>query len=217
MMALSGFQIIELCIAFQHNAAHHIDEKTGMKRPLTELARREQAAYCAHLTETMKRDRLVYLEKAVKGGAMGAALAFFQAGPFGDPSALITRPDDPLVQEWKQQAGGYLTQAAHSGDMGAMMVIYNSDSAQDMPGISPVLQHAAGIAIMRIMTTARNEPSGANPFDEAQVQPPTTLGQDQLALARSMADDLVAAHQARKERDGSRTFVREQAAAVTGR
>lgn len=216
MMALSGFQIIELCIAFQYNAAHHIDEKTGMKRPLTALARREQAAYCAHLTETMKRDRLVYLEQAVKGGAIGAALAFFQAGPFGDPSALVTRPDDPLVQEWKQQAGGYLTQAAHSGDMSAMMVIYNSDSAQGMPGISPVLQHAAGLAIMRIMTAGRSGQAGANPFDEAGVQAPTTLGQDQLALARSMADELVAAHQARKERDGSRTFARDQPHNPTG-
>jgi len=217
IMALTAFYMIESCIAFQRNEAHHYDEKTGEQRPLTDAARRQKTHYCAHMTETMKRDRLVYLEKAVKGGVAGAALQFVDAGPFGDPGALLTRPDDPLLQEWKKQAGGYMAQAARSGDLTALMYIHGNDGASDLPGISPVLRHAAGIAMMRIMTAARNGQPGFNPFDEGQLQAPKTLGKEQLAAARTMADELVAAHQASKERDGSRTFLRDRPPAVTGR
>jgi hypothetical protein len=30
-------------------------------------------------------------------------VALVEEGPFGDPSALETRPDDPLVKEWKDK------------------------------------------------------------------------------------------------------------------
>jgi hypothetical protein len=217
IMALSAFQMIESCVEFQRNEARQYDEKAGKVRPLTDAERREKADYCGHMTETMKRDRLAYLEKAVKGGAMGAAVAFIGAGPFGDPGALVTRPDDPLVKEWQKQASGYLVQGAHSGDLMALMHIHTHDGAPGVQGVSPVLQHAAGIAMMRIMTAARNGQPGFNPFDEALLQPPKTLGKDQLAAARAMADELVLAHKERSERDGRRTFLREPAPAVTGR
>jgi hypothetical protein len=77
---------------------------------------------CTGMTERERLARLDYLAIAVKGGVEGAAWTFANEGPFGDPSALKTRPDDPLVQEWKTTATTQLTQAAEAGDQMVLLV-----------------------------------------------------------------------------------------------
>jgi hypothetical protein len=58
---------------------------------------------------------LDYLAIAAKAGVPGAAVSFAREGPFGDRSALKTRPNDPLVQEWRAQAVAQMISAAESG------------------------------------------------------------------------------------------------------
>ena len=70
---------------------------------------------------------------AVEAGVLGASRAFLAEGPFGDgDNALKSRPDDPLVVEWKAAVVGYLTRDAYKGDIGAMMSlaeVYNGEVA----------------------------------------------------------------------------------------
>lgn len=51
------------------------------------------------MTERMRLSRFDYLAVAVKAGISGALIQMATEGPFGDSTALSTRPDDPLVQE----------------------------------------------------------------------------------------------------------------------
>jgi hypothetical protein len=199
VLALAAFQIIESCIQFQRYEAHTFDDKKHKQRELTDAERREKASYCQHMTETMKRDRLAYLDKAVKGGATGAAMAFVDAGPFGDPRALETRPDDPLVKEWKKQAADYLVQGAHGGDLTAMLCLSKEAELMESVGIPPLLRQAAEIAILRIVKTRHED--GVGPSSDENLPGLPGLNKEQLAAARAMADDLVTAYKARKERE----------------
>lgn len=201
VLALAAFQMIESCVEFQRNDTRRYDEAKHELRGLTDDEYRQQARYCEHITEAMKRDRLAYLDKAAKGGADGAALAFVNAGPFGDPRALETRPDDALVKEWKKQAAGYLTNGAHGGDLAAMLYLHTHGNLAEDYGISPILQRAATIATVRILTAANGNP-GSNPLNDEQLPGTETFSKEQLAAARAMADDLIAAHQSRKVAPG---------------
>jgi hypothetical protein len=194
VLALAAFQIIESCIQFQRYEAHTFDDKKHKQRELTDAERREKASYCQHMTETMKRDRLAYLDKAVKGGATGAAMAFVDAGPFGE-----TRPDDPLVKEWKKQAADYLVQGAHGGDLTAMLCLSKEAELMESVGIPPLLRQAAEIAILRIVKTRHED--GVGPSSDENLPGLPGLNKEQLAAARAMADDLVTAYKARKERE----------------
>ena len=73
-------------------------------RGMTEREKQHDARLCGPMTERERQARLDYLAIALEAGVRGAAEAFLEAGPFGDPSALQTRPDDPLVKEWKATA-----------------------------------------------------------------------------------------------------------------
>ena len=144
------------------------------------------ARLCGPMTERERQARLDYLAIALEAGVPGAATAFVDAGPFGDPSALQTRPGDPLVVEWKATARAQLARAADSGtDFGALNVwatdnqigsditgknqavaypyllarVYAQDS--DMmsalaAGLSPE-QRAAGLAAARRIATLAKE------------------------------------------------------------
>jgi len=89
-------------------------------RGMTDDEKRHDAVFCANLTERQRQSRLDALAVAAQAGVSGAAVAFLDAGPFGDPSALKTRPDDPLVQAWKATATAQLQLAADAGDVGTL-------------------------------------------------------------------------------------------------
>jgi hypothetical protein len=83
------------------------------------------AESCGDMTDTQIRDRLKYVEAAAAAGIPMAALRLSAEGPFGDPTALANRPDDPAVLEWRQRVSGLIKLAADRGDLTAMASLSN--------------------------------------------------------------------------------------------
>jgi hypothetical protein len=106
---------------------------------------------CSGLTETQKRDRLSYLERALQANVRGAAVAALREGPFGDWSALQTRPDDPLVRDWQRKVSAALIAQAEQGDTLSLSVAAADGAAMRyLPDIGPVRALAYMLALARL-------------------------------------------------------------------
>jgi hypothetical protein len=70
----------------------HSDDLSGY-RGMTESEKQHDKVLCGPMTERMHQSRIDYLAIAAKAGVSGAAVAFEIEGPFGDRSALSSRPD----------------------------------------------------------------------------------------------------------------------------
>lgn len=124
--AYRAYGLVADCATFNLNHDRIIFDQEELKhwkrdslpgfRAMTEDEKQHDARLCSGLTERQRQSRLDYLATAAKAGVRGAAINFATEGPFGDPSALQTRPGDPLVQAWKATAVEQLTRAADSGD-----------------------------------------------------------------------------------------------------
>lgn len=93
--AHTAYLLVTSCAMF--NDTHDLelyDRVQRANRRMTADERRHITAMCGKMTERERLARLDYLATAVKGGVAGAAWTFAAEGPFGDPSALQTRPDD---------------------------------------------------------------------------------------------------------------------------
>jgi len=115
--AFTAYMLVWACATF--NDQHDLDiadEKLGANRRLNATEQQQLSAMCGKMTERERLARFEHLALAIKGGVPGAAWSFVAEGPFGDPSALQTRPNDPLVLEWKKTASAQLAQAAEAGD-----------------------------------------------------------------------------------------------------
>jgi hypothetical protein len=98
-----------------------------------------------------RRDNHAHVDIAAKAGVDGADLAFLSAGPFGDPSALQSRPDDPLVLAWKKQALEQLREQAALGKLSSIMNLLSEyiqgdgivakDPATSLPYVIAVKAH----------------------------------------------------------------------------
>ena len=109
------------------------------------------AQECADLNETHKRDRLAYLDRALQANVRGAAVAALREGPFGDWSALQTRPDDPLVREWQRKVSTALMAQAEQGDALSMSVAAADGAAtRYLPDIGPERALAYMLALARM-------------------------------------------------------------------
>lgn len=149
--AYTAYMLVWSCARFndRHDLAVH-DSKLGASRPLNAGERQDMAKVCGAMTERERLARLDYLAIAVKAGVPGAAWAFAVEGPFGDPSALKTRPGDPLVQEWKATAVAQLRQAAEAGDPLTLMVwglenLSGSDLTDKQPALGYTYLLANGL------------------------------------------------------------------------
>lgn len=78
------------------------------------------AANCGDFNGSDLERRLPLLEKAAKAGIPMAAIHLTSQGPWGDPSALTTRGNDPLVVEWKSRMETLIRIAADKGDLMAI-------------------------------------------------------------------------------------------------
>ncbi len=115
--AYTAYLLLASCVIV--NDTHDLkfyDSTLRTSRAMTAAERQQVTAWCSGMTERERQARLDHLAIAARGGVAGAAWTFFAEGPFGDPSALQTRPDDPLVREWKATAAAQLAQAAEAGD-----------------------------------------------------------------------------------------------------
>jgi hypothetical protein len=138
----AAYWLVKSCAAL--NARHEFniyDTRLRTERAMTSDEKRSLDKMCGGLTERERQSRLDYLAIAVKAGLSGAAWQFAAEGPFGDPTALQTRPDDPLVREWKASAATQLRQAADAGDPATLLVwsiqhLEGSDLADKNPALA---------------------------------------------------------------------------------
>jgi hypothetical protein len=132
--AYRAYWLVADCAAFNVHGDRIVFDDEDFKHPkpgflpgfrgLSEVEKRHDASLCSGMTERERQSRLDYLAIAAKSGVSGAAVNFAVEGPFGDPSALQTRPGDPLVQAWRATASAQLTQAAEAGvDLGAIQYL----------------------------------------------------------------------------------------------
>ncbi|MBJ7312172.1 hypothetical protein ACFOLJ_11105 [Rugamonas sp. CCM 8940] len=120
-------------------------------REMTAEEKRDEAALCSGMTERIKSSRLEHLAIAARAGVDGADTLFLEIGPFDDPSALETRPNDPLVLAWKQQALEQLTAAAERANLGSLLMLTsNYVNGGTLVDADPALALAYGNAVHRI-------------------------------------------------------------------
>lgn len=112
----------------------------------------DPASWCGALTERMKMARIDYLERAARGGIDEALGLLVEEGPFGDPSALQTRPDDPLVKEWKERVSALAQGRAEQGSWTGLYMLFTGLLFEN-PAIVVSRQDALayGIAMRDIM------------------------------------------------------------------
>lgn len=96
-----------------------LDEVTRLRLDSGELARASEAA-CGDLTDSHIGQRIAYLEKAASAGVPMAAVRLAAEGPWGDETALRTRPNDPLVLEWRLRVDELIRASARKGDLMAL-------------------------------------------------------------------------------------------------
>ncbi|MDN4039286.1 hypothetical protein [Massilia sp. YIM B02443] len=137
--AYTAYLLVSVCSQFnQKGDVVRYDDDLRTNRGLNADERKQISGMCGAMTERERLARLDHLALAVKAGVPGAAWAWAAEGPFGDPSALTTRPDDPLVKEWKAAASAQVIKAAEAGDTLALLIwgmqsIYGSDLAERQP------------------------------------------------------------------------------------
>lgn len=161
--AYAAYRLLADCVSFnrdgdrlifdQDDAKHWNDDGTlpGF-RSMTDAEKRHDAVFCGQMTERMRQSRIDYLAFAAQNGVPGAAIAQVSEGPFGDRSALATRPDDPLVREWKARVQEQLARVA---DTQADLAALNYLSAMRMVGNDvfdkdPALAYRYGVAMSLI-------------------------------------------------------------------
>jgi len=115
--ALAAYWLLLGCTSFNlRHESNVYDDQLHVYRRMYAAEQRHAGKVCGSMTERERQARLDYLAMAVKAGVPSAAWIFATEGPFGDLSALKTRPDDPLVQAWKATATAQLVRDAERGD-----------------------------------------------------------------------------------------------------
>lgn len=129
--AFEAYGLIAVCVASRwveqfamSQKAATMDAHLAGQLASGELARNAAQA-CGDLSPQDIASRLPLLEKAAAAGVPMAALYLAAEGPWGDPSALYTRPADPLVLEWRQRVAELLHLSAAKGDMSALQSLVN--------------------------------------------------------------------------------------------
>ena len=120
--AYAAYRLLADCAAFNRDGDRIVfdaedNEKLPAMRALTAAEKAHDAVLCAGMTERMRQSRLDYLALAARAGVPGAAVAMAIEGPFGDITALATRPGDPLVQQWQADVNAQLARAAEHGEL----------------------------------------------------------------------------------------------------
>lgn len=168
--AFSAYILVRDCSYFQQWKTLPFIGFPGPIRDMTDLEQADEATLCDGMSERIKMDSIDHLAVAAQAGVMGADSAFMQAGPFGDPSALVSRPDDPLVVAWKAQALAYVTVRARDADMGSLMTLTAAySSGNDVIAKDPALALAYAIAIHKIQEQFALPPGTLMPFNDTDL------------------------------------------------
>jgi hypothetical protein len=198
--AFQAWWLLHACVVF---------ERTG-RLPAREGAEREvlddPAHACATLNERSKMARIDHLERAARGGVDGALAELVEEGPFGDPTALTTRPDDPLVQQWKARVNGMLNDQAEQGYWSSLYQVFTGFWFGH-PAIAADRQSALayGMALRDIMVKLDGVPEQqAIPFNSPFLDEiGAGLTPAEKARAQARADAIVARAADQRGRSGS--------------
>lgn len=170
--AFAAYTLISDCATFNrhheravYDLAEVISKRSMLPyRGMTDAEKRHETALCSSMSERMRLSGIDYLAVAAKAGVAGAAVQMAYEGPFGDVSALTSRPDDPLVQEWKRTVMDQLTTSAEAGDMGALSYLWVGESTGNpLTGKNTALAYRYLLAqglILRDLTGAYYDPAG---------------------------------------------------------
>lgn len=180
MLAASGrpqdayvaFWLVQTCMDFMRTGELRVEEG-DVFRPASAPEKVSQARRCADVTERMKSSRLEHLALAARAGASAADLLFLKAGPFGDPSALESRPDDPLVLAWKEEAIGYLELQAERGSVSSMITLvgeYNEDLGLAKKHSESALRYATAVHGYYDALLGGDPQNGPNPLTDDFMQ-----------------------------------------------
>jgi hypothetical protein len=122
--AYQAYRLLRACMDTQHQPLQvaAIGAVADGRSGLAGVA--DPVAFCGAMTERMRTDRIALLERAARAGVDGAMVALVEEGPYGDASALATRPDDPLVTEWKARIGQMLGEQAGQGDWASLYLLF---------------------------------------------------------------------------------------------
>ncbi|MGB9110141.1 MAG: hypothetical protein WCC39_15760 [Telluria sp.] len=181
--ALQAYGIIEGC-----EAMRYLFEMDGM--PPAFLPRKKQ---CATITDGMRRSMYDYLRAAAFAASPGVGSPWFRYGPSGDKDALKTRPNDPAVIEWKQNALALVTRDADAGDINAMQDLMNGYAGRS-PGfdVDPGQALVYATAYRDIMTAMDIGPVFNMPDTELDALA-QKLSPEQLAWAKAKVKAIMAA------------------------
>ena len=164
--AYAAYNLLDDCLVFrQEGRLPALELERGSE--MTAEEKQAENQLCADLTERQKSARLDYLAAAAKAGVPGTATRVMQEGPFGDRSALRSRPDDPLVLAWKQQAIAQLTAQAEQADLSSvstLMMAYLADGdvvKKDAP------QAYGYLLALRMAYDDMLAPGAANPYQDS--------------------------------------------------
>lgn len=161
--AYDAYRLLADCISFNRDGDRLMFEEEGPHprndgalpgfRAMTDAEKRRDAVLCAAMTERMRQSRIDYLTTASRAGIPGAAIAQVSEGPFGDRSALKTRPGDPLVQAWKVQVQDQLARIAEEqADVGVLSYLAAMRTVgSDVFDKDPALAYRYGVAMGLIM------------------------------------------------------------------
>ncbi|OFA01109.1 hypothetical protein [Duganella sp. HH101] len=184
--AYIAYWLVQTCMDFMRTGALRVEDGDAF-RPATAAEKADEARRCDGVTERMKTTRLEHLALAARGGASAADLLFLKAGPFGDPSALESRPDDPLVLAWKEEAVGYLELQAERGSVSSMITLvgeYNEDIDLQKTHPASALRYATAVHGYYDALLGGDPRNGSNPLtDEFMQRMAQGLSPEQIKLA----------------------------------
>jgi hypothetical protein len=187
--AYRAWWLLHACVVFGRTG--HLPERDGTEPD----AIADPARACATVNERMKMARIDHLERAARAGVEGALAELVEEGPFGDPTALTTRPDDPLVKAWKERVNGMLNEQAEQGYWASLYQLFTGFWFGH-PAIAADRQSALayGMALRDIMVKLDGVPEQqAIPFNGPFLDEiGTGLTPDQKARAQARADAIVA-------------------------
>ena len=139
--AFLAYTLISGCIKNRDFARSHPDFGIDVKN------------ICGDITDSQIAMRNTYLRKALDANVPGAVSAFIALGPIeGDPRAIETRADDPIIVEWKTKALAMATDSAKSGDISSLSLLETNYQIGMLTAPDPKLALAYEIAKQEILS-----------------------------------------------------------------
>lgn len=211
--AYAAYILISDCATFNRDherAIFDLAEVTSGRsmmpyRGMNDAEKRDATALCSGMTERMRLSRLDYLATAVQGKVPGAIIRMADEGPFGDRSALSSRPDDPLVKEWKRTVTEQLIAAAEQGDLGVLGDLWIRQSVGDpLLDRNPALAYRYALAqglVLSDLAGPDNALAKMYAVDGALTRSIKGLSEEQRTAELAEAQRIAAVARAQRERN----------------